>query len=370
MTDADKFLAAIIAEPDDDLPRLVFADWLEENGDGDRAEFIRIQCALARGGFANRDIPEAELRAGTLLREHEAAWKIPDIRRSVQTFRRGFVESMQIGAGEFVQLAARIEREAPLIDLWLTAAEYHVAALAAVSWLSRLRSLKFKSDSIGGHLRPLFRPGAFAELRSLTIMGDRLWPESIGTLVTLNASWPKLERLDLSGNPIGDEGFGRLASAPSLAGLRELVLRSDGIDFEDRIHATGIAAFARSGNLSRLHSLNLAGQAIGDAGFRSLVQSANLHSVESLDVSRNGIGEIGSEWAVALIASPNVGRMRELKLAGNTINRLAADELSVWPHLRTGCVVDLRGCAMPANAVRAFQESEFRNQFRIEEELA
>ncbi|MGL6075628.1 MAG: TIGR02996 domain-containing protein [Fimbriiglobus sp.] len=32
----------------DDLPRLVLADWLEENNDGDRAEFIRIQCELAR----------------------------------------------------------------------------------------------------------------------------------------------------------------------------------------------------------------------------------------------------------------------------------------------------------------------------------
>lgn len=36
---------AVLAAPDDDLPRLVYADWLDEHGEGERAEFIRIQCA-------------------------------------------------------------------------------------------------------------------------------------------------------------------------------------------------------------------------------------------------------------------------------------------------------------------------------------
>jgi uncharacterized protein (TIGR02996 family) len=42
------FLAAIIADPDDDTARLAAADFLEENGDPDRAAFIRIQVELAR----------------------------------------------------------------------------------------------------------------------------------------------------------------------------------------------------------------------------------------------------------------------------------------------------------------------------------
>jgi uncharacterized protein (TIGR02996 family) len=33
MTDRDALIAAIAADPADDLPRLVFADWLEEHGD-------------------------------------------------------------------------------------------------------------------------------------------------------------------------------------------------------------------------------------------------------------------------------------------------------------------------------------------------
>lgn len=46
-SDAD-FVAAIIASPEDDAPRLVYADHLEEHGQHDRATFIRVQCELAR----------------------------------------------------------------------------------------------------------------------------------------------------------------------------------------------------------------------------------------------------------------------------------------------------------------------------------
>src|SRR5262249_28074934 len=44
------FLADILERPDDDVPRLVYADWLEEHGQPERAEFIRVQCQIARFG--------------------------------------------------------------------------------------------------------------------------------------------------------------------------------------------------------------------------------------------------------------------------------------------------------------------------------
>ena len=48
MTDTERsFMRAIIERPDCDLPRLAFADWLEENGEPDRAEFCRVQIELA-----------------------------------------------------------------------------------------------------------------------------------------------------------------------------------------------------------------------------------------------------------------------------------------------------------------------------------
>jgi uncharacterized protein (TIGR02996 family) len=47
VTHDDAFLQAILESPDDDTPRLVYADWLDEYGETDRAEFIRVQIALA-----------------------------------------------------------------------------------------------------------------------------------------------------------------------------------------------------------------------------------------------------------------------------------------------------------------------------------
>jgi uncharacterized protein (TIGR02996 family) len=55
MTDRDALLRAICENPDDDAPRLVYADWLDEHGDPRQAEFIRVQIELAReSGRASR----------------------------------------------------------------------------------------------------------------------------------------------------------------------------------------------------------------------------------------------------------------------------------------------------------------------------
>lgn len=45
-------LAAILANPDDDDVRLAYSDWLEESGEAERAEFIRVQIQRARSGDA------------------------------------------------------------------------------------------------------------------------------------------------------------------------------------------------------------------------------------------------------------------------------------------------------------------------------
>jgi uncharacterized protein (TIGR02996 family) len=45
-TDEDALLAAVAAAPDDDAPRLVYADWLQERGDEARAEYLRVVVTL------------------------------------------------------------------------------------------------------------------------------------------------------------------------------------------------------------------------------------------------------------------------------------------------------------------------------------
>jgi uncharacterized protein (TIGR02996 family) len=46
MTDREALLRAICDNHDEDTPRLAFADLLEEEGEPERARFIRVQCGL------------------------------------------------------------------------------------------------------------------------------------------------------------------------------------------------------------------------------------------------------------------------------------------------------------------------------------
>src|SRR5947209_12547364 len=66
----EPFLRAICESPDDDAPRLVFADWLDENGDAERAEFIRRHIRLA----LNPDDWRAERRCQELFRTGGPSW--------------------------------------------------------------------------------------------------------------------------------------------------------------------------------------------------------------------------------------------------------------------------------------------------------
>jgi uncharacterized protein (TIGR02996 family) len=71
------YLDAIVANPEDDQPRLALAAWLEGQADEAqraRGEFIRVQCERARlpDGDARRE--ELERRERTLKGTHERTW--------------------------------------------------------------------------------------------------------------------------------------------------------------------------------------------------------------------------------------------------------------------------------------------------------
>src|SRR5262249_23643192 len=71
------FLADIVAHPLDDTPRLIYADWLEDNGQGEQADFIRIQCELAREGEEHPRWHQLRRRAADRLGAHVQAWLEP-----------------------------------------------------------------------------------------------------------------------------------------------------------------------------------------------------------------------------------------------------------------------------------------------------
>ncbi len=58
----EAFLRAIFDAPDDDTPRLVYADFLEENGEEERAALIRWQCGRAERPANVPDFPEPHER--------------------------------------------------------------------------------------------------------------------------------------------------------------------------------------------------------------------------------------------------------------------------------------------------------------------
>lgn len=76
--------------PDDDTPRLVLADWLEDHGDTARAEFIRVQCEAAQLQLAAERLDWLGRREGELLVEAGTEWTQPLIDWAAEwEWRRG-----------------------------------------------------------------------------------------------------------------------------------------------------------------------------------------------------------------------------------------------------------------------------------------
>jgi uncharacterized protein (TIGR02996 family) len=342
MTDAADFLAAITDQPDDDLPRLVYADFLEEAGDADRAEFIRVQCELARTPGPHPDRPALVARESELLRVNKPRWVIAEL-GGKQVFRRGFVESVRTTAQWLIAASAGLART-PLRELRLQSADGYADELARLPVLSRVVSLDLTNNSFPTVER-ILAEAPLAALRRLTARNIRMWPEGLQSLAR-SPVVARLQRLNLSGNPVSDAGMETLATNAAFAGLTELVARADEQYPADCVHANGAAALAQSRVLTRLRLLDLGGHYIGDAGLSSLVRSPNVSELAELDVPENEIGDIGESGIEALVESPHLGRLKRLNLVGNRISTLAARALAGWPRLRDGVRVDLRGCEM------------------------
>jgi uncharacterized protein (TIGR02996 family) len=73
MTDEAAFLRIIRSRPEDDLSRLVFADWLEEQGDP-RADFLRLHLALSAAAPDHPDRVAGEHELSSLRKGCDAAW--------------------------------------------------------------------------------------------------------------------------------------------------------------------------------------------------------------------------------------------------------------------------------------------------------
>src|SRR3954465_6637931 len=120
------FLRAIADNPDDDLPRLVFADWLDEHGEPARGGVIRGQGGLARLPAADLRPNELLVRESELLKAHGHGWSADwDGLRGVawEGFERGFVGTFHVAdVAEFVTSSEQALRAVPIGRLSLRSA--------------------------------------------------------------------------------------------------------------------------------------------------------------------------------------------------------------------------------------------------------
>jgi uncharacterized protein (TIGR02996 family) len=96
MAPDEAFLEAILANLEDDTPRLVYADWLTDRDDP-RGEFIHVQCLLARMTEDDPRRTALEDRESELLNRHQDDW-LGTLRPLLSgwTFRRGFLDEVAV----------------------------------------------------------------------------------------------------------------------------------------------------------------------------------------------------------------------------------------------------------------------------------
>lgn len=101
-------LRNILIDPADDAARLVYADWLTENGEPGRAEYVRWQVGIVQGGgncvsHVGSESPTRRLYRPWMLAELDA---LPLTDPWEAEYRRGFIEVLHCTCAEFVAHAA------------------------------------------------------------------------------------------------------------------------------------------------------------------------------------------------------------------------------------------------------------------------
>jgi uncharacterized protein (TIGR02996 family) len=302
MTPEDAFMQAILAEPDDDCVRLIYADWLQEQEEPDlvdRGEFIRLQCEFARMAPDDPARVETEDRARHLLEQHFDRWVTPlrnrlagsretwlrgaDPGSSILRFKRGFVEALTLPVSTFLDQGEEIFRLTPLRRISLTGGGGRAFALAASHLLEHVETLAFVDYHV-----------------------DPICAEDIRIL----ARCPYLTRLrvlDLYRNNLGDLGIEALVEATWLAGVR---------------------------------ALNLGDNGLSDLSVRALAQTSALAGLTQLTLSRNGISDGGAR---AVANSPYLCGLGYLNLDLNRLTRAGIASLRASPHLKGIIVLSTEG---------------------------
>lgn len=346
MDHEDAFVQAVVEDPDDDAPRLVFADWLDDHGEADRAALIRTQCALAKIDQHDPRRSELERREDDLLAEHGAKWvkaEVPLAFRRANRFRRGFAEHTSGKAETFV---ARRTHLAALPASSVRLARSHpddLRAFGTLPWpgLRNLHLYDFRSESLPVLLDAPYLP----ELRKLRFSG---WSQSLSVpavAALLDSPAAAFTHLDLDSFCLHDRDVRMLLASPTAARLEYLRLdvlldrdvptladtdrlpRLRHFDVDDDVLLTDSAlrALAASPRSLRLRKLNLGRLSnLTDDGYRALAASPHLANLADLVVSGNGLTDDGVR---ALVESPHLRSLVRLEVSATSGTKVSRK----WP---------------------------------------
>ncbi|MBN9121559.1 MAG: TIGR02996 domain-containing protein [Planctomycetes bacterium] len=252
-------LDAVKDHPDDDTPRLVLADWLDEYGDrfdAGRARLIRRHIAEARGQHPSatpdqvrRDEAEVMRRwlapLGNLVSGRTFVRGLPHVTVSGPRFLKPDVPALLVSeAFAFVQFVNLEDAGGPRMEAMAAVPEFRFVAGLGVNPfnalgvhysakffgspnLTGLRQIDFRGvDPGAAGAQALANNPALARLRKLLLVHNKLVDKAVAALAA-SPHLADLRYLCLSDNKIGDKGAAALAESPHLASLRELDLRAN-----------------------------------------------------------------------------------------------------------------------------------------------
>jgi len=376
MTDnrARGFLEDIVNHPDDDTTRLIFADWLEEEGDSDRAEFIRVQ--VERAGLPEWDARQVRLRLRerALLERHGARWKgeLPDVEGiRWEEFRRGFVATATVsGFAELRENASACWAAAPLEAVSIRWPR-HGEAIEKIAPIPGLRELTITGQLVD-HRDASRLAGAplLSTLRALNVRNCNLGGDGFRRLVA-SPHLANLRALRVPFNSIGNQSLNALSHAASLTSLAELDLSETGsygrsprfgrYREDPVLEATDLAALARWPGMARLRSLTLSGNDSGRRGLRALLRSPHAAGLKELTLRANGLdGRAMQEFGAA---RPEL-RLDVLDLGENLLGDVGASDLALAPCLGELKVLELDRCEMRLSGARWLVNAPFLGSLR------
>lgn len=219
MSDSAELLQSILEAPDDNAPRIAFAEWLEANGQPERAQLIRVQVARARDGvtpdsprYAESRRREIELFTAMRKRKVDPPSPVdedlPDIELGFP--ERGFAESVTfLSPKAFTKNAKTIFANLPIREMVLKVvddaeSEWTGAALEkALASPLLVRSTRLICDGVqlAGSIKNIAGSKHLAKLEFLSLRQCGLGTADVKTL-TGSKSLPETLHVDLRDNDL------------------------------------------------------------------------------------------------------------------------------------------------------------------------